>query len=381
MVLQEALALSSMNTMGNSGQVRAAIDRGLALAEAFQDQQYQLRFHASLSNFLRRIADFRGALAVAEQGHAIAHTGRDPTGLLISEWMLGMSHHLVGNQAAAQLHCEVGMTYAARYGMLNAHFFGHDQYIRALVTLARALWLRGFADQAFLIAQRAIDEAKNWDRPISVCVSLIYSSSVFLWTGDYRKAEDLVERLITYAGRHSFSPYRAVGIALKGELAVIRGEAEAGLELIRTALNSLRAEQHRILITTFMGALADGLRKTEQFEEALLTINGAICRATACGVTFDMAELLRIKARILAAMPQPHRSSTIDCLTHALAVAREQSALALELRTATALAHALSESGRRDRARQMLAAVYHRFTEGFETADLRIACQLIESLT
>jgi hypothetical protein len=37
MILQEALALSSMYTRGHNDQVHAAIERGLALAEAFQD--------------------------------------------------------------------------------------------------------------------------------------------------------------------------------------------------------------------------------------------------------------------------------------------------------------------------------------------------------
>jgi hypothetical protein len=37
MILQEALALSSMYTRGNSDQVRAAIERGLALEETFGD--------------------------------------------------------------------------------------------------------------------------------------------------------------------------------------------------------------------------------------------------------------------------------------------------------------------------------------------------------
>jgi predicted ATPase len=130
----------------------------------------------------------------------------------------------------------------------------------------------------------------------------------------------------------------------------------------------------------FMGALADGLRKCGQVEEALLTIDRAIGRATDCGSTFDMAELLRIKAQVLAAMPQHGRESAINCLTEALAVAKAQSALALELRSMIALARLLTEGGQRDQARHELALVYGRFTEGFETADLRIARQLMEDL-
>ena len=93
-----------------------------------------------------------------------------------------------------------------------------------------------------------------------------------------------------------------------------------------------------------------------------------------------MAELLRIKAQILAAMPQYGRDSAIDCLFEALAVAKAQSALALELRSTIALARLLAEGGQRDQARHDLALVYGRFTEGFETADLKIARQLMEEL-
>jgi predicted ATPase len=70
----------------------------------------------------------------------------------------------------------------------------------------------------------------------------------------------------------------------------------------------------------------------------------------------------------------------MNCLTEALAIARAQSALAWELRSTTALARMLSEGGQRDQARHTLALAYDRFTEGFETADLRMARALLEDL-
>ena len=54
--------------------------------------------------------------------------------------------------------------------------------------------------------------------------------------------------------------------------------------------------------------------------------------------------------------------------------------LALELRSATTSARLLLENGQREQARQVLSPVYNGFTEGFETADLKIARQLIEDL-
>jgi len=380
MVLQEALALSSMFTKGNGDEVRAAIERGIALAETFEDRDHQLQLLAGLNIFLTRIGDFRGALTVAEQGVVVARAAKNMAGLVVSDWMLGVSHHLVGNQAAAQRHCEDGMANAVELGQLNTNCFGYDQRIRALVALARALWLRGFSEQALRTAQQAIDEAECRDHPVSVCISLIYAAPVFLWSGDLERAADFIERLIAYAGRYSLAPYRAVGMALKGELAVTRGQAGSGLILLRNALETLHAERHNILATVFASALAEGLRKTGQFDEALVIINGAVAQAASCGATFDMAELLRIKGQILAAMPRPDWASAADCLMQSLAVAREQSALAWELRSATALARLLSENGQRDQARDTLAPVYDRFTEGFETADLRIARQLIHDL-
>jgi predicted ATPase len=70
----------------------------------------------------------------------------------------------------------------------------------------------------------------------------------------------------------------------------------------------------------------------------------------------------------------------MNCLTEALAVAREQSALAWELRTTMALARLLCEDGQRDQARNALSLVYDRFTEGFDTADLKQARALLEDL-
>jgi predicted ATPase/DNA-binding winged helix-turn-helix (wHTH) protein len=378
MGLQEALALSSMYTRGHSDQVRAAIERGLALAEAFQDRARQLRLLAGLYHFLGRLGDIRGALAVAEQAGVIAQAAKQPAGTVWAECWVGHAHQFLGNQAAAQLHCERSVALAVELGTFNANFFGFDERIRALVGFARTLWLRGFSDKALRIAQRAIDEAASRDHPFPICVSLVYASTLLLWTGDLLGAGDLIEQMIVHARRYSLGTYRTLGIALKGELAIARGEPEAGLELLRSALESLHAQQYNLLIPGFTGALAEGLRKAGQFGEALFAINGAIARATNSGVEFDLSELLRIKSQILAA--RHDRESAMNCLTEALAVARAQSALAWELRSTIALARLLCEDGQRDQARHTLAAVYDRFTEGFETADLKLARAQLEDL-
>jgi DNA-binding winged helix-turn-helix (wHTH) protein len=175
-------------------------------------------------------------------------------------------------------------------------------------------------------------------------------------------------------------PKASQAVGLKDEIAAAFGQADVGIELLRTALGALHSEHHNILLTVFAGALAQGLLKAGQFDEALLTVNRAIGQATSLGATFHIAELLRLKAEVLAAAPQKDVAAALDCLRQSLRFARDQSVLAYELRSATTLARLLSEGGQREEARSILAPVYDRFTEEFETPDLRDARALLVSL-
>jgi predicted ATPase len=379
MILQEAFALSSMYTTGNSDQVRAAIERVLTLEEAFGDHRHRLQLLVGLHRLLMRLADFHGALEVAQQSATFAEADKDRASLAIADFMLGVCHHFTGDQSLAQFYCERAMARAAEPDTLIPNFFGFDR-IYAPICLARALWLRGFADQARRIAKSAIDDSLNRGNPLSICVALTFSSQVFFWSGNFQAAGEYFERLIDYAGQQSLEVYRAAGLGRRGALAIARDELQTGINLLRGALETLTTLKMNVLLTLFMGALAEGLRKSGQVEEAFTTINQTIKLATDRGSTFDMAELLRVRAQILAAMPQYGRGPAMECLTESLAVAKAQSALALELRSTIDLARLLTEIGRRDQARHDLALVYGRFTEGFETADLKIAHQLMEEL-
>jgi predicted ATPase/DNA-binding winged helix-turn-helix (wHTH) protein len=375
MNLQEALALASMYTRGHDGSARAAIERGLALAEALEDRPRELQLLASLNLFLVRRGDIRGARAAVERGRSVAQAISDPAGLVWAEWMIGVSHYMSGDQASAQFHIEKGMSLDAEVGSHHANnYFGSVNRTGAMVALARVLWLRGFPDRALRTAQKAIDEmSRGRNHPVSVCTSLLYGASVIFWTGNLSRAWELVEQLIVYAERHALRPYRAGGVGLKGELQVASGEAQAGIESLREALEIMQAEQYHVVRTAVMGALAQGLRKIGQLEEALFTIDGAIASATHTGAEFDLPELLRIKGQILAA--RKDREAATTCLRASIAKARAQHALSLELRSAMTLARLLREDG--VEARQCVAGVYDRFTEGFDTLDLKSAHAMI----
>ena len=69
-----------------------------------------------------------------------------------------------------------------------------------------------------------------------------------------------------------------------------------------------------------------------------------------------------------------------DHFRQALDWARRQGALSWELRAAKSLARLLCDRGRSADARGLLQPVYDRFTEGFDTADLKAAKALLDVL-
>jgi predicted ATPase len=94
-----------------------------------------------------------------------------------------------------------------------------------------------------------------------------------------------------------------------------------------------------------------------------------------------MAELLRIKGDLL--VRQGAEGAATAAETHfqeALNWARTQGALSWELRAAISLGRLLRELGRPDDAVAILQPVYDRFTEGFDTADLKSARALLDEL-
>jgi predicted ATPase/DNA-binding winged helix-turn-helix (wHTH) protein len=378
MVLQESLAVSLMLTQGNTEKVRAAFARGLEIAEALDDQRCQLRLIIGLLLYKARVCDFRGALELGQRAEDIATRLGDPASVMMAMWMVGVADHLVGNQSDARSHCDTAVTRAALPEWANNRLgYGHRNI--ALACLARALWLTGYPEQAVNVARHALKEAESLEHPVTLCVSMVWTVYVFLWIGDWASAEDLINRIVALASKHSLGVYHAVGLGLKGTLAIKRGDVEGGLHLIRGCLDVLKAG-YNILLHVFASELAEGLATAGQFDEALAAIDDAIAQVGGTGESFHMPEMLRIKGSILRHLNRLNSSEAEHYLLQSLDCARKQSALGWELRTATSLARIWAENGRTAEALALLAPVYARITEGFASADLKEAKHLLDDL-
>ena len=91
--------------------------------------------------------------------------------------------------------------------------------------------------------------------------------------------------------------------------------------------------------------------------------------------------MLRVKGELILLRRAPGTAAAAeDHFQQALDWARRQGALSWELRAATSLARLWGDHDRIDEARELLAPMYDRFTEGFDTADLKAAKALLDTL-
>ena len=93
-----------------------------------------------------------------------------------------------------------------------------------------------------------------------------------------------------------------------------------------------------------------------------------------------MPDMLRARAEVLIRKDNPDFLEAERSLAQSLDLARHQGALGFELRTAIGLAGLLRRRGRRSEAQDVLAPVYGRFTEGFNTPVLKAASELLAEL-
>jgi predicted ATPase/DNA-binding winged helix-turn-helix (wHTH) protein len=381
MHLQANLGACSMHMYGQSDPARAALDRGLAIAEARGDVRDQVELISTLTMFHTRAGNFKTALHYAKLGQALAGTVADATAIALAYSVLGRSLHYTGDHNAARAAFEASLQYWSSLPGTSDVYLGFDHRILVSIGLARTLWLQGHPAQAVARMRQTIRDAERRDNPVfSLGFALFWAPELFLWVGDLRSAEEYADRLILNGETHIRRHERAAGRGYKGALAIGRGDARAGAEDLQGCLERLHAVGYKMLNTAFKLFLAQGLIATRQSDQALTLIDEAIGMVEENGDLLYMAEALRVKGKVLLSLPQ-HRHDDVEiCFMQSLHWSRRQGARSCELRTAIDLAALWAAQGQQDRAKGLLQPVFGAFEEGFDTADLQAAAHLLATL-
>ncbi len=380
MKLYAALGVPLLLSKGSMPETEAVCAKALEIAESLGDIEYQLRALWGLWYCRMNRGECRVALTLAQKFYSLAQDRGDPADLPIGDRVIGVSLHYWGDQTNARRHIERMLDgYAAPVQRSPLVRFQFDQRVVARVALARILWLQGFPDQAWRNAQSTVDDARALDHAVSLCFALCEAACpVALFTGDLAAAESYVAMLFDRSAAHALPVWRAGGGRLHGALLIRNGDFDSGLRLLRTALaQPSEASFHRF--TWFFGQLAEGLGRAGQIAQGLEAIDEALARSERNEDRWCVAELLRIRGELLLLQGVPGAAAAAeDHYQQSLGWARRQGALSWELRAATSLARLLRDQNRPTEAIALLVPIYNRFTEGFETADLKAAKALID---
>jgi predicted ATPase len=246
------------------------------------------------------------------------------------------------------------------------------------------LWLRGFPDRAIREAEHSVSDARATGHAISFSYALHRAMCpIALWNGDLATAGQYADTLLDHAKRHSLVHWQLYGWGYQGAVAIRRGDVASGLRLLRSCFKELgetgiTAPRFMRFAATYM---AEGLGKAGQIADALDAIDDAIARAERTEELWQIAELLRVKGElVLLQDAAPQAAAAEDYFRRALDWAHRQGALSWELRAAMSLARLLCDQGRSADAMALLQPIHDRFTEGFDTADLKTAKALLDAL-
>jgi len=363
----------------------AALTKALEIAENLGDTEYQLRALRGLYFYYAGSSPYRVALPFAQRFHDLAMSRSDLNDQLLGERMMGVAQHFVGDQISARRYLEQVLTHYA----LSDHVrdvirfqdiirFGSDLCVSARVFLARVLWLQGFADQAVRTAETSIEEAQATGHAMSLCYALALAACpIALWVGNLAAAARYTGMLIDHSRKHSLPLWSDLGTKLRRVVVLKGGDFEAGLRSLPAGFDEIAEPNFNSLI--FLSELAEALAHAGRVAEGLAVLEARIAQSEAGCYT---PELLRLKGELFLLQSTPAAAETAkDLFRQALDEARRQKSLSWELRAATSLARLLRKQARHADIIACLQPIYDRFTEGFSTADLIAAKQLLDGLS
>ena len=314
----------------------------------------------------------RGELDQAKQ-HAddirrFGETRKDAKWIRVSAACSGLICTSLGEFATARINYE------------NALSLGQPS-VEMSINFSRTLLCLGHIDQAMLWRDRALAQARK-SSPFNLAYGLAFACYYDWMIAGAQSAPAIllsVEEAIAISNEHDFPVWLAAGKIMRGWCLDALGQPADSIPLILEGIAGIQSMGHKWGLPFHLMLFAETYKRARQAEDALNQLDEAAKVIEATQEHWVEAELHRQRGILLLSLDQHNAAE--DNYRHALSIARQQDAKFWELRAATSMARLLSDQGKRDEARELLAPVYGWFTEGFDTLDLKDARALLDELS
>ena len=255
---------------------------------------------------------------------------------------------------------------------MAARAAGQDAGVAMQVLMAWVLWILGQVDEAVSRMAAALERADAVQHAHTHAYAWYYASVLHALRGEPAVAQGYAERCLAISEQHGFRHWLGLSRAIRGICAAALDPSGSRLDEVKAALDEYQRAGYQLGITAQFVLLCPALLLRNEPEAALEVIDHGLSIVSHNSERFFEAELYRLKARALLMRGAPDAEAE-TLLDQALRTARGQQARSLELRAATDLARLWMNQGKRAEARDVLGSIYGRFSEGFDTRDLKEA--------
>jgi class 3 adenylate cyclase/tetratricopeptide (TPR) repeat protein len=319
------------------GRAREISENLVRIADQASDRGMQLNAHGSVVNALWSMGDFIGSRAHSEKA-------------------IGLYEH--------EEHLRPG----------EEHFLAACRFYAPLCTLNF-----GFPDDALRQSLEFLTLTRRRPRPLALAFALNCVATLFVWRRDGVQALRYSESMLALTAEHGFTNLHSFAQLLHGQALAMLGKTNEAIAEIKDAMDTFEATG-ALVPGWLYGALGFAYLAAQRPAEGLSVVKRALELGDRTGDVAAKSELHRLKGELLLILHPTDGAEAEASFRAAIDTARKQSARLPELRAITGLGRFLRDTNRHEEARTMLADIYGKFTEGFDTADLKDAKALLDQL-
>ncbi|MFL5245209.1 MAG: AAA family ATPase [Gemmataceae bacterium] len=325
--------------------------------------------------------DLRVCVDLAADGMTLAEGLNDPGILMEALFMPGVTMFYRARFAGARACYEnaLGAYDDRERTKFWTTYTGHDAGVTHRCYLALTLWHLGYPDQALKLASEMCGLARTIGHAFSLGHAVDFAAFLYHYFRLGSEVSAMAENEMTIATEQGFPFWHALGTLHKGAGLLLRGRREESLPVLLKGFSAFRATGAEIRVPSYLGLLGDAYTQSARFQDAHKALNEGLAVAEKNDDRCHEAELHRLKGELFLAEARDETAAE-DCFRRAIETARQQQSKGWELRATMSLSRLWQQQGRRDEARQGLAAIYGTYTEGFMTPDLVDAKALLETL-
>jgi adenylate cyclase len=325
------------------------------------------------------IGEFEKAGQMAEKIQSLAERLDDPDMQFEGHLRLGYTIAITGDVHVGLDHLEQAIAGydPERYGTPRFHL-GVNSGVISLNVSALFLWMAGSPERALERAYAGVALARRLNHPYSLSYALFHTGVLHLWRREVDLTQQYSQAVLVMAKEHEFLVWEAVATCLNGAALSGMGQVENGLAQIHHGIDlyqGLNTPPVFWPLLIFMQAEAYGLAGKP--EQGLAVLDRALGIFDPGGYDVLLADAYRLKGDLQLALSSDHAHEAETSYQRAREIAQKQRVPMLELRAAIRLSRLWRDQGKAEQGRQLLSAVYESFTEGFNTADLMEAKDLL----